>query len=154
MKYLLALFILVHGVIHLMGFAKAYGFGNVTQLTKHISKTAGMFWIVVAILFSYSAFMLLFKKETWPASAILAIIISQVLILTAWKDARFGTIANVIIILIIIPAWGSFRFELPFRKHVTSMLTNTTTVAYDMVTEADVYHLPPPVQQYVRLVGQ
>lgn len=94
MKYILAFFILVHGAIHLMGFAKAFGYGNITQITKDISNTAGFFWIAVAILFVLSAIMLLFKKETWPLLAIVTAIISQVLILTVWKDAKFGTIAN------------------------------------------------------------
>jgi len=153
MKYLLALFILVHGGIHLMGFAKAFGYGNITQLTKDISRTAGMFWIAVAILFLLSAFMLLFKKEIWPVVTIIAAIISQVLILTAWKDAKFGTIANILIVLVTIPAWSSIRFELRFRKDVTSLLTNTTTVGNDVVTDADLHHLPEPVQQYVRVSG-
>ncbi len=153
MKYLLAFLILVHGGIHLMGFAKAFGYGNITQLTKEISKTAGIFWIAAAILFLLSAFMLLFKKETWPVLAIIAVIISQVLILTAWKDARFGTIANILIVLVTIPAWSSLRFESLFRKDVTSLLSNTSTVGNDLVTEADLNHLPEPVQQYLRVSG-
>jgi len=153
MKYILAFFILMHGAIHFMGFAKAFGYGNITQITKDISKTAGLFWIAVAILFAFSAIMLLFTREMWPVLAILTAILSQVLILTVWKDARFGTIANVIIVLITIPAWGSLRFEKQFRQDVNSLTTRATTVANDVVTEADLYPLPPPVQQYLRVTG-
>ncbi len=42
-KYFFAAIILIHGLIHCMGFAKAFGYGNITQLSKDISKPSGLF---------------------------------------------------------------------------------------------------------------
>lgn len=42
MRYLLNLLILLHGLIHLMGFAKAFNYAAVSQLTQPISKSAGV----------------------------------------------------------------------------------------------------------------
>ncbi len=153
MKYLFAFILLVHGLIHLMGFAKAFGYGNIPQLTKDISKTAGIFWLATAALFSVTAMMLLLKNEQWYVLATITVIVSQILIITTWKDARFGTFANVIVVLMIIPAWGSLQFESRFRHDVKRQLDRTNTLAVELLTEADLQHLPQPVQQYLRMAG-
>jgi len=62
-KYLFAFLVLMHGLIHFMGFAKAFGYGNIQQLTKEISKPAGVFWLVTAILFTAAVVMFLLKKD-------------------------------------------------------------------------------------------
>jgi hypothetical protein len=102
LKYLFAFIMLMHGFIHFMGFAKAFNYGNITQLTKEISKHAGFMWLVTALLFIAVTTMYLLKKDAWPILAIIAALISQVLIIAVWKDAKFGTIANLIVLLVAI----------------------------------------------------
>lgn len=144
---------LVHGLIHFMGFAKAYGFGNITQLTKYISKTNGLFWFFAAILFVVATVLFLLNKESWPYIAVISVVISQILIIIVWKDAKFGTIANIIILLVAIAAWGSEHFESTFRKDVKSHLLKTSTTQIDLLTDADIMALPLPVQKYLRYCG-
>ena len=98
LKYFFAFIMLIHGLIHFMGFAKAYNYGNITQLTKYISKPVGLLWLITAILFIVAVLLFLLKKESWPYIAIIAAVVSQILIITVWKDAKFGTIVNIIII--------------------------------------------------------
>lgn len=102
LKYSLAVIILMHGLIHFMGFAKAFGYGNITQLTKEISKPAGSFWLVSALLFITASVLLLLKKESWSVIAIIAALVSQALIVMVWRDAKFGTIANALILFMAI----------------------------------------------------
>lgn len=82
LKYLFALIMFIHGLIHFMGFAKAYSYGNITQLTQDISKPNGLLWFMVAILFVVATVLLLLKKESWPYIVIIAAVISQILIIT------------------------------------------------------------------------
>lgn len=152
MKYLLAIVLLVHGLIHVMGFAKAFGYGSVTTITKEISKPVGVVWLITAILFTIAGVMFILKKESWPVLAIVAVVVSQVLIMTVWKEAKFGTIANVIVLVGAILSWGSLNFESQFRKDVNTSLSRTNA-AQDLVTEADIQPLPQPVQKYLRYVG-
>jgi hypothetical protein len=151
--YLFAFIVFIHGLIHLIGFAKAFGYGNITQLTKEISKPMGMVWLATAILFAVAMIGFLMKKESWPVLAVIAVIISQVLIITVWKEAKFGTIANVIILAWAILSWGSINFESLFRKDVKANLERTNRIQTDLVTEADIQSLPQPVQKYLRYVG-
>jgi len=153
LKYFFAFILLIHGLIHFLGFAKAYGYGNITQLTKYISKINGLGWFLVAILFVLATILFLLKKESWAYIAVAAAVISQILIITVWRDAKFGSIANVIAVLAAISAWSSQQFESTFIKDVKSHLLKTGTIQTNLLTEADIQFLPFPVQKYMRYCG-
>ncbi len=150
LKYLFALIILIHGLIHFMGFAKAYNYGNITQITKDISKTNGAFWLLAAILFLAATVFFLFKKEGWPYIAVVAAVISEILIISVWKDAKFGSIANVMVLLVAMSALSSQYFESTFRKDVKSNLAKTNINQTDLLAERDIQLLPLPLQKYLR----
>lgn len=153
MKYFFALIFFIHGLIHLLGFVKAYNYATISQLTKEISKPAGVFWLAAAILFITSAVMFYLRKENWPMLAITAVVISQVLIILVWRDAKFGTIANVIILLIAVLSLGSQHFEAQFKKDVLTNLKRTNHISTELITEDDIQSLPQPVQKYLRYAG-
>lgn len=48
--FLLAV-ILFHGLIHLIGFAKAFHYAKIDPLTQDISNPMGILWLVTALLF-------------------------------------------------------------------------------------------------------
>jgi hypothetical protein len=50
MKYIFTFILLIHAFIHVMGFAKAFGYGNITNITKEISKPMGMLWLTAIAL--------------------------------------------------------------------------------------------------------
>ena len=136
-----------------MGFAKGFGYGNITQLTKEVSKTAGAFWFLTAILFIITMIMLLFKKEWWPVIGIVAAILSQILIFTAWKDAKIGTIANIIVLLVAIPAYGNFRFQRMTNREANELLSNITVCDKSVVTKEMINELPSIVRNWLTLSG-
>jgi len=119
MKYLFSILVLAHGLIHLMGFLKAFGIAAINQLTKEISKPMGILWLFVTIVLITTAFFYFIKNEYWWLMAISGAILSQLLIIGYWHDAKFGTIANVIILLIAVPVWAEWQFENQFKKDVT-----------------------------------
>ncbi len=153
LKYLLAFIILIHGLIHFMGFAKAFNYGNITQLTKEISKPSGMLWLLTAFLFIATIILFLLKKDAWIFLGLASVIISQILIFTVWQDAKFGTIANVIMLAAIILNYGTYRFEKGYQKDVKENLQRTNMLKTDLLTEADLLLLPGPVQRYLKYAG-
>jgi len=153
LKYIFLFIVFIHGLIHFMGFAKAFNYGNITQLTRVISKPAGIVWFFTAILFLVTVLMVLLKYEHWPYLAIFTVLLSQVLIITVWKDAKFGSIANLIILLASIAAWGSFQFESTFRNDVNDNLAAQKSNDTGRLTEADILALPHPVQKYLHFTG-
>ena len=136
-----------------MGFAKAYNYGNITQLTKYISKTLGALWLITAILFIVAVLLFLLKRESWSYIAIIAAVISQILIVTVWKDAKFGTILNIIILFVAIASCATYHFEMEFEADVKRHLAKTNFSNNDLLTETDIAILPTPVQKYIRYTG-
>jgi hypothetical protein len=152
LRYFFAIVIFFHSLIHFMGFAKAFGYSNITQLTKEISKPAGFFWFISAILFIAAAVLFLLKKEAWPVVAIIAAVISQILIITAWKDARFGTIANLIILLVAVTALASVNFSRMVKKETATMLSSIKPVN-TVITKEMLNSIPPIVQKWLINAG-
>lgn len=148
LKYIFAFLMLMHGLIHLAGFAKAFGYGNFPQLTKEISKPSGSVWLLTAFLFIASILLFLLEKESWAVLAILAAIISQVLIVAFWKDAKFGTIANIIILLVAIQGFAENDFNKMVRKEAVSMLA-VPLPAKVIITKEMLACLPGNVRQWL-----
>src|SRR3954465_10725755 len=110
-RYLITVLLLVHGLIHLMGFAKAFNLANINQLTAAISKPAGILWLLAAVLFIGAAIIFLLQQQVWWIPAAIALVISQALIITDWHDAKAGTFANVIVLVASIAAYGNWNFN-------------------------------------------
>jgi hypothetical protein len=153
LKYLFAFIILLHGLLHFMGFANAFGYGNITQLSKYISKPNGFLWFLVAILFIMATILFILNNVSWMYIAIIAAIISQILIITIWKEAKFGTIANVIILIVAIAGWATQNFETHYKNDVKANLFRTNSFQTDLLIEANIKRLPLPVQKYLRYCG-
>ncbi len=152
LKYIFAILVFLHGLIHALGFARAFGYVNITQLTKEISKPAGLVWFISAILFIAVAVLFLLKKEAWPVIAIVAAVISQILIIAAWRDARFGIIANLIIFLIAVTALASVNFSRMVKKETAAMLSSIKPVN-TVITKEMLNSTPPIVQKWLINAG-
>ncbi|QEC57910.1 DUF6544 family protein [Flavisolibacter ginsenosidimutans] len=152
LRNLLLVILFFHGALHCMGFARAFGYENFAQLTKHIAKPVGLLWLFTALLFFIATVLFFTKNNVWWMVGIVAVMLSQFLIFSVWKEARFGTIANSIILLACLLSFGSWRFEKSYREDVASARQKTKTEA-DTIGEADLQHLPLPVQKYLRYVG-
>ena len=48
MRWVFAFIVVVHGLIHLMGPAKAFGYAELPQLTQPISRGMGLVWLLAA----------------------------------------------------------------------------------------------------------
>lgn len=152
-KYFFAAIILIHGLIHCMGFAKAFGYGNITQLSKGISKPSGLFWLLAALLFTAAVVLFFMKKESWPMIAIIAAVISQILIITVWKDAKFGTIANIMVLLVAIPGFAHIRFTKMAAFESKTILARIPNSNTEIVTKEMLANLPPVVQKWLTHSG-
>jgi hypothetical protein len=147
-KYFFAAFLLFHGLIHSMGFAKAFGYATINQLSKDISKPAGIFWFLSTLLFIITLILFLLKYEYWSVTGLLAVLISQILIISVWKDAKFGTIANIVVLLVAVPSFAFVRFDKKVKREVGVLLSQTTKQK-EMISFAMLDTLPPVVQQWL-----
>ena len=149
-KYIFIFITLIHGLIHFMGFAKVFSYGNMSQLTKEITKPVGVLWLATALLFVIAMILFLMDNQNWASLTIIAAIISQILIFSVWQDAKFGTIANVLALAVAISSWASLNFESKFKNDVLTHLQRTNSLEMGLLTEGDIQSLPVPVQKYLR----
>jgi len=111
MKIAFALLVLIHGLIHLMGFFKSQGWMDPKELSMPISKGAGFAWLLAFLSLIINAGSI-FTQSKWAwAFGFTAAIISQILIVYFWKDAKFGSIPNILILIISVFSWGNWRFD-------------------------------------------
>ncbi|HEA19746.1 hypothetical protein LCGC14_1127490 [marine sediment metagenome] len=153
MRILFIVILIIHGLIHFMGFAKAFDFGNIAQFTKEISKPMGLLWLLTGLLFFISAILYLMKKDTWPLIAIIAVVLSQLLIFMVWKDAKFGTIANIIILFVGIVGLGHYQFDKMVRAESKQLLQNVQTENHPAISKTAMERLPEIVQKSMRSSG-
>ncbi len=155
MRVVFALLIGLHGLIHLLGPANAFGWASMPQVRTLISATGGILWLTAAVLIVAAAISVAIGARWWWWLALPGAVLSQALIIEAWSDAKFGTIVNLIIaiplLLLALDARpDSFRSR--FARERAALMRRTTREA-PPVTEVEVATLPPLFQAYLRRVG-
>jgi len=153
MRTALTILIGIHGIIHLFGFFKAFGISEFNAISQPISKTYGIFWFLTFLLFAVTVILILIHSDYWWLSGFLAVIISQALIFNYWSDAKFGTIANVIILLATIIGYSSFNFKERIKGERITLFENSQLKTQEIVTEKALIDLPPIVQKWLTNSG-
>jgi hypothetical protein len=75
-------------------------------------------------------------------------------IVPAWSDAKFGAVANGVVVvgaLLGFLSHGPFSLRATYDRDVQERLA--TVPRADLITDADLVHLPAPVQKYLRVAG-
>ncbi len=154
MKILFIVVVVIHALIHIMGFVKAFNLAELSQLTKPISKILGVIWMATALLFLTALVLFLLKDDKWWIVGFIAIAISQIVITNSWSDAKWGTIANIIILLFVL---DSFMGTLPsgfskvYKMEVDKKHNTKSDIS--LLLKKDLQHLPTPVNKYLHYVG-
>ena len=153
-KIFFSLIIFLHGLIHILGFVKAFELAQVDQLTQDISKPVGLLWLFSSLLFLLVLALYLKGNDMWWIIGMVAVVLSQILIILSWSDAKFGTIANIILMVPIIIAFAGQlpnSYQNQFKTEVEKRVNQN--IAADLLAEGDIAHLPAPVQKYLRYTG-
>ncbi|MCK0159551.1 DUF6544 family protein [Allomuricauda sp. F6463D] len=152
MKFVFTFMLVIHALIHLMGFVKAFQLAPIHQLSQDISKPVGVLWLLTFLLFVFGAIVFVMKKDWWFFVVIIAVVLSQILIIMYWNDAKFGTLPNIIILLVCMSAWGSYQFNIMVEKEVNTVLSNSSTNK-TMISNERMHHLPEIVQKWLNASG-
>jgi len=157
LKTIFTFIIILHGLIHLMGFVKAFGYMDISALTRDISKPMGTIWLLAAVLLVITALLFIWKNDTWVYFGLGSVFVSQAMIFSSWQDAKFGTIVNVLMLIVIFFGFFHLNFKNKYKSEVTAALAQTSNIPSAILTEADIKHLPALVQKYLhytRSVGK
>lgn len=152
-RILVIIIIGLHGLIHLMGFVKAFNLAEIKGLTQSISRPLGLFWFSAFLLFAAALVQYAVKNEFWWLTAITGMMVSQALVIIFWRDAKFGTVPNVIILIISIAAFFNFNFNRNVSHEIDAIFTTGAIPDHSIITTQMIAHLPAPVQKWITNSG-
>jgi hypothetical protein len=150
----LVVLLVVHGLIHAIGFAKAFELAKIPRLKRPIGRPAGVLWLSAGLGFLVAAVLLVASPGAWWFAAALAVLLSQVAIFVSWSDAKFGTLVNLVVLVPLAISVLDLRgasYRSLYLREVESRLS--ASAAPPAVTEADLARLPLSLQTYLRRVG-
>ncbi len=151
MKYILVGLLIIHGLIHLIGFVKAFGLAQSSVIQAFIPRSVGLVWLATALLLIISGIVLAAGMNWWWLMAAIGVVFSQILIFSTWSDAKAGTIPNVILILPIVVAALSiapWNYRAMYNRDVADRISQQPA-SIKILTEADLALLPRAVQRYL-----
>ena len=152
MRIFFFIVVIIHASIHLLGFLKAFQLAEINQLTQNISKPMGILWFAALLLLVVSAALFILKNDYWWMTAFAGVVLSQILIIIFWSDAKFGTIPNIIILLAAIVAFSNWSFNKSVKDEISEMQPSTNNQK-EILTEEKISHLPPIVQKWLKNSG-
>ena len=153
MKILFLIIVLLHGLIHLLGFVKGLGIKEVKELTLPISKPMGFLWLTTAIfLLTFGILQLFNSKYAWLVGLV-TVVFSQILIILFWKDAKFGTLPNILILLVSIISYGQINFQKLVQQETTQLLSQNEIIENKIINKDNIEYLPEPVKNWLRNSG-
>jgi len=153
MKVILLILMILHAAIHLLGFLKGFQLTEITQLSMSISKPVGLLWLLVAILFTLALFGFVFNLDFWIYLTFFTIIASQILVVLHWKDAAYGTIVNIILLLLVLPHFGKQQFDKKVSKEKTALIHSFNTSNNEILRKDEILNLPASVQNWLLQSG-
>lgn len=146
--------LVLHGLIHLLGFTKAFGYAELPQLVQPISRGMGALWLFAAIMMLATAGAVIVLPQVWWVVGGCAVVLSQIAIAASWSDAKFGTLANVLVLLGAVynfAAEGPLSLRAEYREQVRMRAQNV--LSPPVLTASDLSPLPEPIQRYIRQSG-
>ena len=157
MKHVFAFVLLFHGLIHIIGFLKEWNLAPIRQLSgvtsfslnKNAALITGICWLIACLLFIVCAISYYLSKDWWWLLAIGAIVLSQVLIVLYWRDAKWGTVANIIILTGIIMAYAQWNFNTMVKSEVIHLYASVPKEDKTIITKEMLDGLPAPVQNWL-----
>lgn len=156
MRFAIAFVLTVHALIHLMGFAKAFGYAALPELVIPITRPMGLLWLLATLLLLTAAVALWLAPRAFWILAAVGLVVSQGVIFTSRGDARWGTLANVVVLAAVAYgafAWGPLGLRADYVRRVSMALDSLAAQPASVITEVDLAPLPAPVQRYLRFPG-
>ncbi len=153
MKWFIVLVVFIHAFIHLLGFYKSFNLLEIKSISMPVSKIAGILWLFTAILLITYAILYFLNKEYALILGISAILLSQYLIISSWKDAKFGSLANLVILFSIITLFSSCKFQQKVSAETLEILNYPNTPEIKNIDQKDISELPVSVQNWFKCTG-
>ncbi|MBL0740495.1 DUF6544 family protein [Chryseolinea lacunae] len=150
--------LVIHGLIHLMGFSKEWNLGPPMLLKgkSHfapagpLAKFFGFLWLLVCILLVGAATLYRMNVGWYGLVALVGVGLSQTLIVFYWQDVKYGTFFNIILAVIIVLKMAHTQFDEKTEVEISVLKKNATPVMPQSKRDTG---LPVIVQKWLLVSG-
>ena len=147
----------LHAIIHVIGFFADGNFITSDKLTSKLhvifaegtSKLIGTLWLIACVLLLLATIAYYMQKPWFWIPASTGLILSQTLIIIYWQGAKWGTIVNIGILILIILSIASLRFQKLASTETANLVNAASDDRYE-ISEDMVTGLPTIVQRWLR----
>lgn len=160
LRFLFASVLLIHGLIHVLGYVNQWVLATGTQLSgKTIiavspgtSRLLGILWLLTGLGFLLTLVAYWLQLKGWTTIALVCVILSQVLVIFYWPEAKAGTVVNVLLGMAVGMTIAHNRFE-QYANQQAQQLLHQPVAEKQVITPEMLVHLPMPVQQWLTASG-
>ena len=109
-----AIYLIVHGLIHLFGFVVNFQIAEIEDITYKTTVLAGkldvgrlgtrvlgILWLLAAVGFVIAGATIFVSPPWWWSFTLAATLVSLAVCVLGWPDARFGVLADVIVLVFL-----------------------------------------------------
>ena len=149
MKTLYLILIFLHAAIHTLGFVKAFSLKDIKALSQPISKPMGLLWLACTMLFLAYLILRLIHSNYAMLIGGLAVVVSQFLVIYFWSDAKYATLLNGLILMVLTINFSAFQFERTIDQEISVILEQSTDQVPSSINPEDLLKLPLCVQNWM-----
>ncbi len=91
------------------------------------------------------------QHGSWWIVAALGIVISQLLVIYAWPDAKAGIVLNSVLLFPVVFAWSNASFQHETNEQVRKLFSGVSSVPAVVVTTKALQPLPAPVRRWLEV---
>jgi hypothetical protein len=161
MRFVLFGLLALHGLFHLLGFIETGHFAGMPRMSgetlftlpEPLSKWMSSLWLLTCVLLLASAAQMIARSDTWWRLGTVAVVLSELLIIYAWPDAKAGTLVNLLLVLPLLAAAAHTGFVHETERKVHALWSDMSKTTAEIVTQSDLAALPKPVQTWLESAG-
>jgi hypothetical protein len=159
MRYAVSAFMVIHGLVHTLGFMAAFRWAELPlkigtdALSPYSIKLVGLLWLAAAAGLLTSAAALALHWPGWWIVGLVALALSQGLIVCAWSDAKAGTWLNALLLVPLLAGAAHAAFGRDSRRAIEGLLHNPSRATASPIQAAELTGLPRPVAHWLVSAG-
>jgi hypothetical protein len=118
-------------------------------LSEKMARVSGILWLLTSLMLILATYIYIIEKDSFLIPALIGVGLSQAMIIIYWNDARYGTIVNIIILLVVVVNIARVNFQKKTTAEITRILNSSSSIRHE-ATHNRIETLPIVVQKWLR----
>ena len=161
MRNAVTVLLALHGANHFLGFLKWSKLATLAQLSGRTlvplspadERVFALLWLGAVVALLAAAALRVIQHALWWTLALGGALLSQCLVTFSWHDAKFGTFANMLILVPVLIAAAHARFSGQIDLEIRTLLAEPSSSPRAVVEPSELQDLPVRVRRWLEASG-